>query len=203
MTAFQVLPTPPDAPLTVSTGERSAAMTFTEASLGSPPAITLRVVRLAADLGFPTDNPPEDPIFLLSTGGQAAAIPAQPSKLSITDQNGATAGTADYFAETFDIYRIVLTVQRPGSRTWALQIENTDKQPRSFTAVVAGDDNGTRQPWIDAAPTLQFQSDGSSSAVLSGVIKVRQQRNGSVDDATHRSRGPVFSHPTGRHRPEQ
>jgi hypothetical protein len=178
MTAFQVLPTPPDAPLTVPTGERGAAMPFTEASLGSPSVITIRVVRLAADLGFPTDNPPVDPILLLSAGGQAAAIPAQPSKLSIVDQNGATAGTAEYFAEPFDIYRIVLTVQRSGSRTWTLQIQNTDKQPRSFTAVVAGDDSDTQQPWINAAPTLEFKSDGSSPAILSGVIEVANNGTG-------------------------
>ncbi|MFZ0718369.1 hypothetical protein [Mycobacterium sp.] len=181
MTApFQVLPTPPDAPLTVPTGERSAAMTFTEASLGSPSVITMRVARLPADVDFPTDNPAEDPTFLLSAGGQAAVIPAQPSKLSIMDQNGATAGTAEYFEETFDIYRIVLNVQRSGSRTWTLQIQNGDKQPRSFTGVVAGDDSDTRQPWINAVPTLDFQSDEGASAVLLGSIKIANNGTGAL-----------------------
>ncbi len=105
MTVFQVLPTPPDAPLSVPSLERGAAMTFTEASVGSPPAITLRIARLPADFGFPTDNPPQDPDFLLSVGGSAAVIPQQPSKLSITDQNGATVATANYLPDTFDIFR--------------------------------------------------------------------------------------------------
>ena len=180
MTVFQVLPTPPDAPLSVPSLERGVAMTFTEASVGSPPAITLRIARLPADLGFPTDNPPQDPDFLLSVGGSAAVIPQQPSKLSITDQNGATVATANYLPDTFDIFRIVITLLRPGSRTWTLQIHNNDKQSRNFVAVVAANDNDARQPWINVLPTLELTSDGSSSAVLSATIRVQNFGTGSL-----------------------
>jgi hypothetical protein len=144
-------------------------MTFAETVSGAPASMTLRVLRLGLNDGSPTAGP--DPIFWISAGGPAEPVTLLPGKVSVLNQNDTVVATAAYAAEPFDLYRIAITVQRPGS-TWSLQIQNNESQPRSFTAVVADTDDGARQPWIKAPSTLQLTAPQGTTQLVVGTVNV-------------------------------
>ncbi|MGA9676982.1 MAG: hypothetical protein WBR28_17630 [Mycobacterium sp.] len=185
--SFQVLPNPQNAPLAVAGLQRSAAIAFGEAVSGTPAVMTLRIVRLGTFDGSPVAGP--EPTFWLSAGGPATPASPLPGKASILNQNDTIVAEAGYSAETFDVYRIDVTVQRPGS-TWTLQIENNENQSRSFTAVVAGTDAEARQPWIKVPPTLALTGAHGSTQLVPGDVLV-------VNCGT----GPLTIQPTGLNDP--
>jgi len=180
---FHVLPAPPSPPLAVAGFQRGSALTFAETSSGTPAVMTLRITRLGLFDGSPTAGP--DPTFWLSAGGPAAPVSPQPGKVSILNQNEAIVASAAYSVETFDVYRIDVTVQRPGS-SWSLQIENNEEQQRRFTAVVADTDAGARQPWINAPATLALTGPHGSALLVPGDLLVANYGT-----------GPLTIQPTG------
>jgi hypothetical protein len=180
---FLVLPQPPNAPLQVAALQRGPMMTFAETASGTPASMTLRILRLGLHDGSPTAGP--DPLFWLSAGGPAEPVTLSPGKAFILNQNDAVVATAAYSAETFDVYRIDITVQHPGS-SWSLQIQNSESQSRSFTVVVADTDADARQPWINAAPALRLTGTPGTGQLITGTVNV-------VNYGT----GPLTIQPTG------
>jgi hypothetical protein len=180
---FHVLPDPPTAPVQIAALQRGPAMTFVETASGTPASMTLRILRLGLNDGSPTAG--LDPGFWISAGGPAELVAVLPGKVSILNQNDAVVATAAYAEEPFDVYRIDITVQRPGS-TWSLQIQNNENQQRNFTAVVADTDDGARQPWIKAPSTLQLTAPPGTAQPVTGTVNV-------VNYGT----GPLTIQPTG------
>jgi hypothetical protein len=170
--SFQVLPNPQNAPLAVAGLQRSAAIAFAEAVSGTPAVMTLRIIRLGTFDGSPVAGP--EPTFWLSAGGPATPASPLPGKASILDQNDTIVAEAGYSAETFDVYRIDVTVQRPGS-TWTLQIENNAD---------------ARQSWIKVPPTLALTGPHGSTQLVPGDVLV-------VNCGT----GPLTIQPTGLNDP--
>lgn len=156
-------------------------MSFTEPATST--AMTLRIIRLGTFDGSPVAGP--DPTFWLSAGGPATPTSPLPGKASVLNQNDAIVASAGYAVETFDVYRVDITLQHPGS-AWTLQIENNESQQRRFTAVVAGTDDEAKQPWINAPSTLMFNVPQGSTQLASGDVLV-------VNYGT----GPLTIQPTG------
>jgi hypothetical protein len=166
---FVVLPNPPNSPLQIAAQQRGPAMTFAETMSGATASMTLRILRLGLNDGSPTAGP--DPTFWISAGGPAEPVTLQPGKVFVLNQSETVVATAAYAAETFDVYRIDISVQRPGS-AWSLQIQNNESQQRSFTAVVADTDDGARQPWIKAPSTLQLTAPQGTTQLVVGTVNV-------------------------------
>lgn len=172
---FHVLPNSPNPPLAVASLQRGPALPFPETCSGTPAVMTLRIARLGLFDGSPTAGP--DPTFWLSAGGPPAPVTLLPGKVSVLNQTDTIVASAGYAVETFDVYRIDVTVQRPGS-TWSLQIENNESQQRLFTAVVADTDAGARQPWINAPSALSLTGPAGSTQLVPGDLLVANYGTG-------------------------
>lgn len=180
MCAFQVLPDPPNGPIEIPSHKSSDPLVFPELTGGAPLRMFIRVVRLSKD-GHLVGGP--DPEFALSAANGALTPPlpkmsANAQTAPIISGNRVKVAEAGWVVEPLDTFLVTVDVSYTGSTPWALQITNRDDETRHFVAVVGdndGPDDGARQPWLHAPPSLSFSARADVTGPLSRQLRIENR----------------------------